>query len=169
MTTGSFTHSYASTVDLKTDIQTAFDYLNDPMKLSAHMEKSSMMMGGSAMTTEVDSRKGQELGSIITLKGKFLGIELSVKEHIVELVPPLKKVWQTFGQQKMIIIDRYQMGFFLEELVGKTRLNVFINYVLPAKGVKKILGKLLSRAYAKWCVNQIANDALEVFNRPHRL
>lgn len=169
MTTGSFTHSYTSKVDLKTDIQTAFDYLNDPMKLSAHMEKSSMMMGGSAMTTEVDSRKGQELGSVITLKGNILGIDLSVKEHIVELVPPKKKVWQTFGQQKMIIIDRYQMGFYLEELVEKTRLNVFINYTLPKKGVKKILAKLVSRAYAKWCVDQIANDAAEVFNRPRRL
>ena len=165
----SFTHSYSSGAVLNTRVSAAFDYLNDPTKLSAHMEKSSLMMGGATMTTKVDSRKGQELGSVIALKGNFLGIELSVKEHIVELVPYKKKVWQTFGRQKMIIINQYQMGFYLEELAEKTKLNVFIKYTLPPKGIKKILGKLLSKAYAKWCVDQIINDATAVFNRPRRL
>jgi len=150
-------------VVLNTDIRTAFGFLDNPMKLSSHMGKSSMMMAGSKMSLEIDGKNGQEVGSIIKMKGEMTGIQLFLQEKVIERVPPFKKYWQTFGQQKLLIIDQYKMGFQLNEDQGKTHLTISIDYNIPKSGFEMLLGKMFSRMYAKWCVRQMIHDVSRTF------
>ena len=54
---------YESTVTLNALPETAFAYLDDFRKLSAHMEKSSSMMMGSKMGISADALDGRAVGS----------------------------------------------------------------------------------------------------------
>lgn len=152
-------------MELNTDPAAAFDYLDDPHHLSAHMGKSSMMMAGSRMDIRLDDKAGKGLGAEIILEGAMMGIPLYVRETVVESIPTKKKVWETQGPQKMIVIKGYKMGFELTAKDKKSVLKVFIEYDLPSSGVGKLLGPWLGHFYAKWCVRQMAKDAAHHFNR----
>jgi carbon monoxide dehydrogenase subunit G len=158
---------YSSEVTLEATPEEAFQFLDDPKKLSSHMGKSSWRMAGSRMTMELDARGGREVGSEIRMAGKMMGIPLSLKEVISERSPPRKKVWQTVGPQRLLVLDQYRMGFELQASGPRqTKLNVFIEYSLPSAGIPKLLGILFARSYAKWCTRMMARDAAENFARP---
>ena len=91
----------------------AFTFLDDPLALSSHMGKSSMMMLGSSMATEVDAGGGQVLNSKISMHGRMLGIPLSLEEVITERQEPYKKLWETIGTPWLLVIEHYRMGFEL--------------------------------------------------------
>lgn len=154
---------YSAYVDISASPEQLFDFLNNPYNLSSHIRKSSLMMMGSKMKIETDIEKGQKLGSEIKLTGKFLGLDIFVRESIVELEKPLKKVWQTQGVQKLIIIEQYQMGFIITPKDKSSHLEVFIDYTLPQSGIKSILGKSFGHLYAKWCTEKMTQDAYEHF------
>ena len=40
----------------------------------------------------------------------------------------------------------------------------FIDYRLPARGIGRLFGLLLGRAYAAWCTRRMAGDARAVFS-----
>lgn len=103
----------STTVELKTTAEEAFDFLDDPKKLSSHMGKSSMMMAGSKMDMKLDQRQGRGVGAEIIMDGKMMGISLFVREFVTESVRPKRKVWETKGPQKLVILDQYRMGFNL--------------------------------------------------------
>lgn len=166
MNPNSFAYSYSSKAVVNATARSVFEYLDDPTKLSAHMGKSSMMMAGSKMTIEVDPLRGREVGSVIKMSGKILGLNLSLEEKIIERQPFEKKTWQTFGQPKLLILDQYKMSFILKELGPQTELNVFIEYNLPKSGFPKILGSLLGKLYAKWCTEQMLKDTKQAFPIP---
>lgn len=79
-----FPFRYESTGLLKTSMTEAFEYLDDSKRLTSHMGKSSWMMAGSHMEIELDKKRGQDVGSEIILKSKMLGMQLFVKEVIIE-------------------------------------------------------------------------------------
>jgi len=81
------------------------------MKLSRHMNETSFMMAGSKMVTKIDSGQGREVGSFIEMSGKMMGFNIYLKEEIIEREVNDKKSWKTVGAQKLIILDRYRMGF----------------------------------------------------------
>lgn len=149
---------------LKTTPATAFQHLDDPKKLSTHMEKSSWMMAGSKMDMELDSKQGRDIGSIIQLKGQMMGIPLWVQEAVVQRVPNQLKEWETFGEQKMLIIDQYRMGFKLAEKSGQTELEVYIDYSLPEGPWARKLSLPLAQIYARWCTEKMAKDAAAHFS-----
>jgi hypothetical protein len=126
------------------------------------MEESSWMMAGSSMNMELDSKQGREVGAEIVLKGSMMGVPLYIREYVTERKPPTRKAWETSGPQKLVILDQYRMGF---EITGAnpSTLTVFIDYSLPASGLKRVLGKMLGKIYAKWCAEQMANDAAKHF------
>lgn len=64
---------YESTATLNTSAQSAFEFLDDPKRLSSHMSKSSWMMAGSKMDIEVDSKLGRGVDSEMTLRGRIMG------------------------------------------------------------------------------------------------
>jgi hypothetical protein len=153
---------YENSVIIFDDKRKVFEYLDDPMKLSGHMNKDSFMMAGSKMVTKIDSGQGREVGSFIEMSGKMMGFNIYLKEEIIERKLNDKKTWKTVGAQKLIILERYRMGFYLDQVELGTKVTIFIVYILP-KGKKKILGLLFGNWYAKWCVDQMLKDLARHF------
>lgn len=112
---------------------------------------------------ETDKKKGQELGSEIKLIGQILGFTIFVKENVTVLERPFKKVWQTQGIQKLIVIDQYKMGFTISPKDNFSVLEVFIDYSLPPTGITFILGWVFGRFYAKWCTQKMIKEAQSHF------
>jgi hypothetical protein len=140
-----------------------FDYVDDHSRLSSHMSESSWMMGGGRMSIEVDEGRGQVVGSHIRLGGKVFGIKVFLDEVVTHRESPRKKVWETVGNPKLLVIGKYSMGVEIYDEKGGSRLRVFIDYELPTEASTRWLGYLLGGMYAKWCVRQMLRDAREQF------
>lgn len=152
-----------STVRVAASPQSVFALLDDHQRLAAHMEKPSLMMAGATMKIETDSKRGQALGSLITVKGQVLGMALSVSEKVTEYAPPLRKSWETFGETHLLVIGAYRMGFVLAPDAEMSQLRVWIDYDWPTGRWARLIGKLLGRTYADWCVQRMAADAARAF------
>ena len=144
--------------------QDVFAFLDDHQRLSAHMQKPSLMMAGATMKIETDSQRGQAVGSRIRMFGRLLGIPLSVEETVIEYEPPFHKSWQTCAEPRLWVIGQYRMGFELSASGRKTRLRVWINYDHPLNLAGRWLGKILGKVYANWCVTRMAKDAATAFD-----
>lgn len=158
----SLSHHHEESSLIPASTNEVFDFIDDHSRLSSHMNKSSWMMGGSKMDTQIDEGKGQRVGSHISMKGRILGINLSLDEVITEYAPFSRKIWKTVGDPKLIVIGNYQMGFELIPESGKSKLKVFIDYDLPT-GPFRFLGYLFGGVYAKWCVRQMLDGVIENF------
>lgn len=154
-------HSEKSSV-ISADSASIFDFIDDHVKFSSHMNKSSWMMGGGKMTTEVDEGKGQKVGSHIKMGGRIMGFNLFLDEIVTERSRPLRKVWKTVGNPKLLVIGSYQMGVDLAPEGDKTKLKVFIDYDLPG-GIAKIIGLMFGSIYANWCVDQMLDGVVDHF------
>jgi hypothetical protein len=152
---------YTSVVHAPVD--RVFSWLDDQTRLSGHMSKRSWKMGWGKMDTQLDERRGRAVGSHIVLKGRVFGIRLFLDEVVIEREPPHKKSWETVGAPRLLVIGAYRMGFVLVPEGADAKLRVAIDYQLPAKGISRLLGVLFGRAYAKWCVRQMAEDASHSF------
>jgi hypothetical protein len=146
-----------------------FGYLDDHRRLSAHMSRSSPMMLGSRMAIELDSSAGRAVGSKIRLVGRVLGIPIRVEEVVTEHAPAHRKVWQTIGTPHLLVLSHYTMGFEIAPEGAGCRLRVFIDYGLPERGVSRLLGTLLGRRYARWCVRRMVQDAVARFAHSTKL
>jgi hypothetical protein len=140
-----------------------FEHLDDHARLAMHMERRSMMMMGGRMTYTFDEAKGRAVGSVIRMGGSFLGISLGVEEAVIERDPPRRKVWETIGHPRLLVIGAYRMGFEIEPRDDRSELRVFIDYSHPASPTGRVLGRLSAGAYARWCVRRMADDAVEHF------
>lgn len=156
---------YESTVALNTSLEKAFAYLDDFRKLSAHMEKSSMMMLGSRMTITTDALDGRAVGSRVRMNGRMLGMALSLEEVVSERQPPFTKSWQTVDA-KLLVVGQYRLGFALSPSGDRSLLCVYIDYELPRQGLARWLGRLFGKRYARWCTERMANDAANHFSSP---
>ena len=123
------------------------------------MEKPSMMMMGGRMAYEFDEAKGRAVGSVIKMGGSFLGLRLFVEEVVTERDPPRRKVWETRGRPRILIIGAYRMGFEITPSGRHSKLRVFIEYDHPASAMGRILGRAFAPLYARWCVKRMADDA----------
>lgn len=85
--------------------------------------------------------------------------------------PPFRKVWETVGTPRLVVIGPYRMGFSLvpsgggagaahSEAVG---LTVFIDYALPQHGFARLLGRVFGDWYARWCTAGMVADARSAF------
>ena len=151
---------YRSEVDVDIDAHTLFAHLDDHKRLASHMEKPSLMMGGATMRVETDALRGQAVGSLIRVTGRVLGMKLAVKEVVTEHVPPWRKIWETCGEPRLLVIGSYRMGFTISPRGRFSRLVVFIDYRLPSRGIAHGLGLVFGRAYASWCTRRMATDAM---------
>jgi hypothetical protein len=153
------------TVIVRASIERVFSRLDDQTRLAQHMSKRSWKMGWGKMDLELDAHKGRTVGSHIVLHGRIFGVRLFLDEVVTEREPPLKKSWETVGQPRLLVIGSYRMGFDLESIGATSRLRVFIDYLMPTKGLSRLLGRIFGHAYAKWCVRQMAEDAQRAFAR----
>lgn len=140
-----------------------FAYMDDHTRLASHMSESSWMMGGGSMQIELDAARGQKIGSWIRLSGKILGVTLDVEEIVTERTPPRRKVWETTGVPRLLVIGRYRMGFEIAQREAGSHLTVFIDYALPEQAVTRWLGYFLGGYYARWCTQQMVADAVRHF------
>lgn len=163
MTKAALAFHKESTVLVAANPEAAFQLLDDHRRLATHMEKPSLMMAGASMHIETDAHKGQTVGSVITLKGRVLGMDLSVKEKVTDYVPPLRKTWETIGTPRLLVIGPYRMGFTLAAGTPNSILNVWIDYDLPTGWLSRWLGKFLGGFYANWCVQRMSTDAAQAF------
>ena len=140
-----------------------FRHLDDHKRLASHMSQSSWMMAGSTMDIQLDAAKGQVEGSHILLRGRVMGISISVEEVVTEHEPPFRKVWETIGVPELLVIGNYKMGFEITPQGTSSLLHVFINYDLPEPLPLRMLGNLLGGFYARWCTESMAKDAVAYF------
>jgi hypothetical protein len=153
------------TVVIPVTAEKVFTWLDDPTRLSQHMSKRSWKMGWRKMDTVLDERRGRAVGSHIVFSGRAFGIRLYLDELVMEHEPPYRKSWETVGEPRLLVIGPYRMGFELLSAGTDTRLRVLIDYELPKKGTSRWLGQLFGQSYARWCVQQMAEDAKHAFAR----
>jgi hypothetical protein len=141
-----------------------FALVDDHERFSSHMSQSSWQMGGGRMTTTLDEHRGQRVGAHIRMSGRVLGLELSLDEVVTEREPPIRKIWETVGSPRLLIIGSYRMGFELTPRESGSLLRIFIDYALPALWPARWLGRLLGGYYAHWCTRRMVNDAVLHFD-----
>jgi hypothetical protein len=154
---------FESDVELNAPADAVFTHLDDHSRLSAHMTKPSWIMVGSSI--ELDTSEGRAVGAIIRLRGRVLGIPLSVEEMVTERRPPLRKVWKTTGRPQLLVIGSYRMGYEITPKAESLQLRVFIDYALPDGPISYWLGRLFGNFYAHWCTQRMANDAATHFQK----
>lgn len=140
-----------------------FALIDDHERLSSHMSQSSWRMGGGRMKTILDERRGQTVGSHIRVSGRILGLELSLDEAVTEREPPTRKVWETVGSPRLLVIGPYRMGFEVTPRGSGSLLRVFIDYALPSPWPERWLGRVFGGYYAHWCTQSMVNDAVRQF------
>lgn len=143
--------------------EAVFSRLDDSRLLSAHMSGSSWMMAGSRMRVELDASEGRAVGASIRMAGRVLGVALSLEEVVTERNPPRRKVWETIGAPRLLVIGPYRMGFEVTPQGGTSLLRVFIDYALPVAPPARWLGRIFGDFYARWCTQRMAGDAEEHF------
>lgn len=154
---------YESSSFVPSSMDQVFAQIDDHKRLSSHMGKASWRTGGGWMQTEIDQGQGQKIGSRMRLSGRVFGVGLSVEEVVTERQPPRRKVWATTGAPRLLVIGHYRMGFELTPQGSGAMLRVFIEYALPERGLARWLGHLLGRYYARWCTQQMVDDAVRHF------
>lgn len=143
----------------------AFDYLDDFESLGEHMQRANAMTFGMRMRYEFDDTRGRATGAAVRISGSMLGIAVRIAERVTERVRPTFKYWETEGAQRMLALDGYRMGFELAPAADGSRLTVFIDYALPARGFGRVLGIALGGIYARWCVRNMIEAAVTRFGR----
>ena len=140
-----------------------FALIDDHERLSSHMSQSSWRMGGARMKTILDEHRGQRVGSHIRMSGRVLGLELSLDEVVTEREPPIRKVWETVGSPRLLVIGSYRMGFEVMPRGSGSQLRVFIDYALPSPLLERLLSRVFGGYYAHWCTQSMVNDAVRQF------
>lgn len=156
---------YEATALLPASAQVVFDYVDDHARLASHMSQSSWVMGKGRMTTQVDAGRGQQLGSLIRLSGRVLGIRLSVAEKVTERDPPRRKVWETIEEPQLLVVGHYRMGFEITPRGSDSQLCVFIDYAPPDSTPGRWLAYLFGDFYARWCTQQMVTGVVQQFNQ----
>jgi hypothetical protein len=163
-----FSRHFAESAFVDASPAQLFAFLDSHERLAGHMTQASWMMGGGKMEVAFDAGLGRTVGSHIRMSGYAFGMPLSLDEVITDYRPPLAKAWETAGEQALLILDGYRMGFAIVPDGSGARLQLFIDYALPRAGAGRILGMLLGRPYARWCVRSMLRDAQRRFATAHR-
>ncbi len=158
-----YSKHYEESTVINATPENIFSFANDHNNFSSHMNKSSWMMGGGKMETQVDDGKGQKVDSHIRMHGNVFGLTLFLDEIVIKHEPPYRKEWQTIGKINLLVIDHYNLGFEIEPKDSNSRLRVYIDYNLPQSDGTYLLGYLLGGMYAKWCVHQMIYGVKEHF------
>jgi hypothetical protein len=142
-----------------------FAFLDDHARLAAHMSKSSWMMAGSHMDVAIDEEGGRVPGSHIRMHGTLLGLRLVLDEVVMEYLRPERKVWQTVGTPRLLVIGHYRMGFEIAANGDSCTLRMFIDYTLPTAWPARWLSRMFGGFYARWCTESMANGAAKHFQQ----
>ena len=156
-------HHDESSAFVSASPERVFALIDDHERLSSHMSQSSWQMGGGRMKTTLDERRGQSVESHIRVSGRVLGLELSLDEVVTERQPPTRKVWETVGSPRLLVIGPYRMGFEMTPRGSGALLRVFIDYAMPSSWPARWLGRVFGGYYAHWCTQSMVNDVVRQF------
>lgn len=155
-------------IEINSNIEKVFSYVDDIHNTGWHMGKSSMPMMGSSLKLEILSKNATGQGAVYRWSGKVMGFTMDFSEIVTKWIKNKERVWKTINHPKLIIMSSYEMWFFVDPARKNTKLTFGINYNLPKNIFGLILGILLADWYSKWCLNNMcqgAKDALETFPR----
>ena len=62
--------------------ESVFAFLDTHENIAAHMNRPNWAMLGGRMTTSLDDLAGKEVGSVIRIEGRVLGITISLAEKL---------------------------------------------------------------------------------------
>src|SRR6266508_1591480 len=156
-------YHYETSAMVRALVEKVFAHMDDHARLTSHMSESSWMTGGGSMQLELDAARDQKIGSWIRLSGKILGVTLAVEEIVTERTRPHRKVWETTGVPRLLVIGRYRMGFEIAPREAGSHVTVFIDYALPEGVLTRWLGYFLGGYYARWCTQRMVADAVRHF------
>ena len=156
---------------LRASPERVFAHLDDHTRLAAHMNRRSWRMAWGRMNLQLDAQAGRAVGSRMRLEGRVLGARRSLEEVVTEHMPATRKVWETVGTPRLLVIGPYRMGFALVQGgIGANgagsddaTLTVFIDYALPNQGISRLLGRIFGHWYARWCTRRMVADAQAAF------
>ena len=95
---------------IRATAERVFAHLDDHERLAAHMSQRSWRMGWGRMELQLDERAGRAIGSRIRLDGRVFGVRLGLEEIVTEYEPPARKVWETVGAPRLLVIGPYPDG-----------------------------------------------------------
>ena len=157
------TRHFEQSALIRAPMDQIFHHIDDHTRLSSHMNSSSWLMGGGKMEIQFDDGRGQRVGSIIRLAGRVFGLYLFVEEKVTERVVPYRKIWETIGSPRLLIIGHYRMGFEISSRDNGSMLRVWIDYALPGRIPERWLGFLFANYYARWCTQRMIKDTVKHF------
>ena len=160
-----YSRHYEESVLVPSTPDEIYTFADNHKNFASHMNKSSWMMGGASMETEIDEGKGQRVGSHIKIQGKVFGLNLFLDEVITKHSPPNHKEWETVGNINLLVIDHYKLGFEVKPEAEHPKLTVYIDYNLPKSFFPQLLGLLFGSMYAKWCVRQMIKGTSDFFKK----
>lgn len=138
------------------------------------METPNWRMGWGRMTTEVDAGEGRVVGSHLRVSGRVFDLALAVDEFVTPYEPPVRKMWATVGEPRLLVIGPYRMCVELAEASDASRgapatdLTHEIEYALPRGSVARLLARVLAAPCARWCTTHMVRDACASFGGPIR-
>jgi hypothetical protein len=97
------------------------------------------------------------------MSGRVFGVHLYLDEVVTQREPPARKVWETVGLPKLLVIGPYRMGFDVTAYGAESQLRVFIDYALPCSWPARWLGRVFGGYYARWCTQSMVDDAVNHF------
>ena len=149
-------------------INDAFRVLDDPTRLPRHLTRRSWKLGWGKMTTIVDEQWGRVVSSHVVRRGRAFGVPLFLDEVVTGREILRCKAWETVGEPRLFVIGPYRMGFEIAPSKRGVLIHVSIDYELPSHGISRLLGYLVGRVYAKWCIRQMVLDAKALLALPRR-
>ena len=149
-------------VEILAPPEKVFAHMEDINNVGWHMsgERSMPMMGSRLILEVIDDKKG--VGATYRWKGSIMGMIIDIEETVTKWVRDREKTWQTIGKPKMIVMSDYTMHLLLTPTEGGTHAMFEIDYSLPKTPWGWMIGKLLARKYAKWCIQRACEDAKKV-------
>jgi len=155
------------TAVIEAPAERVFAHVDDIRNLAGHMSgQGSMTMLGSKLALEIVSQIPTGIGATYRYSGRVIGLAIDFSETVTKYVPGREKVWRTIGTPRLIIIDSYEMGLRVEPLAeAGSRLTLTFNYELPRSGLRRMLGRLLASAYARWCLGSMVEGTVQSLQR----
>src|SRR5262245_12627000 len=99
-----FAGHYECSAIVQATAEELFKHVDDYARLSSHMQESSWAMGGGRMNIDTDANRGCAVGSRMSIAGRVFGIRLAVDEVVTERLVPHRKVWETVGRPRLLVI-----------------------------------------------------------------
>lgn len=155
-------------VEILAPPEKVFAHMDDINNVGWHMSgESSMPMMGSRLELEaIDDGAG--LGATYRWRGSVMGMAIDIKETVTGRIVNKEKIWQTVEKPKMIVMSDYTMRLLLTPTDRGTRVLFEIDYSLPKTPWGWMIGKLLARRYAKWCLRRACEDAKKALESGHQ-